>query len=82
MSGDHNMYQKWREAEAYAVPMTPEGVKSSQERWRGFNQGYKQAIKDCVALLMIQHEAAKEIHNYWHVATKLIEAEYGVQHDD
>ena len=82
MSGDHNMYQKGREAEAYAVPMTPEGVKSSQERWRDFNHGYKQAIKDCVALLMIQHEAAKEIHNYWHVAAKLIEAEYGVQHDD
>lgn len=76
------MYQKWREAEAYAVPMTPEGVKSSQERWRGFNQGYKQAIKDCVAFLMLQHEAAKEMHNYWHVASKLIEAEYGVQHDD
>ena len=82
MSGDHNMYQKRREAEAHAVPMTPEGVKSAQERWRGFNQGYKQAIKDCVALFMIQHEAAKGSHNYWHVAANLIEAEYGVHSDD
>ena len=55
---------------------------SKQERWRGFNQGYKQAIKDCVALLMIQHEAAKRQHNYWHVAANLIEAEYGVHSDD
>ena len=82
MSGEHNVYQKWRGAEAYAVPMTPEGVKNSQERWRGFNQGYKQAIKDCVALLMIQQEAAKGQHNYWHVAANLIEAEYGVHSDD
>lgn len=82
MSGDHNLYQKGREKEAYAVPMTPEGVKNSQERWRGFNQGYKKAIKDCVALLMIQHEAAKRQHNYWHVAANLIEAEYGVHSDD
>lgn len=82
MSGDHNIYQKWREAEAYAVSKTPEGVKSSQERWRGFNQGYKQAIKGCVDLLMIQHEAAKGAHNYWHVAANLIEAEYGVRSDN
>ena len=75
MSGDHNLYQKWRESEAYAVPMSEEGVKRSQERWRGFNQGYKQAIKDCVDLLMIQHEAAKGAHNYWHVAANLIQAE-------
>ena len=75
MSGEHNVYQKWRGAEAYAVPMTPEGVKNSQERWRGFNQGYKQAIKDCVALLMIQHEAANGAHNYWKVAANLIQAD-------
>lgn len=76
MSGDHNLYHKWRETEAYAVPMTPEGVKSSQERWRGFNMGYKQAIKDVAALLMIQHEAANGAHNYWHVAANLVEAEF------
>jgi hypothetical protein len=76
MSGDHNLYQKWRETEAYAVPMTPEGVKSSQERWRGYSSGYKQAIRDAVALLMIQHEASSGAHNYWHVAANLIQAEF------
>ena len=75
MSGDHNLYQKRRETEAYAVPMTPEGVKSSQERWRGYRLGYKQAIKDAVNLLMIQHEAAKGAHNYWQVAANLIQAD-------
>jgi hypothetical protein len=79
MSGDHNMnqmYQKWRESEAYTVPMTENGVKWSQERWRGFSTGYKQAMKDVVDLLMIQHEAAKGTHNYWHVATNLVKAEF------
>ena len=75
MSGDHNLYQKWRESEAYAVPMTPDGVKWSQERWRGFNAGYKQAVKDAVDLLMVQHESAKGGHNYWQVAANLIKAE-------
>ena len=28
-----------------------------------------------VNLLMIQHEAAKEKHNYWHVAANLIQAD-------
>ena len=55
---------------------------SKQERWRGFNEGYKQAIRGVVDLLMIQHEAAKEQHNYWHVAANLIQAEYGCHHDD
>ena len=82
MSGDHNIYQKWRKTEAYAVPMTSEGAKNSQERWRGFNEGYKQAIRSVVDLLMIQHEAAKGQHNYWHVAANLIQAEYGNHHDD
>ena len=55
---------------------------SKQERGLGFNQGYKQAIKDCVVLLMIQHEMANGAHNYWHVAANLIQAEYGVHSDD
>ena len=30
-----------------------------------------------VNLLMIQHEAAKGAHNYWHVAANLIQADVG-----
>ena len=30
-----------------------------------------------VNLLMVQHEAAKGSHNYWHVASNLIKAESG-----
>jgi hypothetical protein len=31
--------------------------------------------KRIVNLLLIQHEAAKGAHNYWHVAANLIQAE-------
>ena len=30
-----------------------------------------------IKLLMIQHEAAKEAHNYWQVAANLVQAESG-----
>ena len=76
MSMTMKEYEKWRESEAYAVPMTPDGVKWSQERWRGFSTGYKQAMKDVINLLMIQHEAAKGAHNYWHVAANLVRVEF------
>ena len=70
-------YEAWPEQlEAFAA------LVSKQERGLGFNQGYKQAIKDCVVLLMIQHEMANGAHNYWHVAANLIQAEYGCHHDD
>jgi hypothetical protein len=37
---------------------------------------YKQAIKDVIDLLMVQHEEAKGSHNYWHVAANLVQAEF------
>ena len=40
-----------------------------------FQTGYKRAVEDAVNLLMVQHEAAKGSHNYWHVAANLIKAE-------
>ncbi len=46
------------------------------------NEAVLDERKHIVNLLMIQHEAAKRQHNYWHVATNLIEAEYGVHSDD
>ena len=84
MSGDYNMNQKitgtlfsaaqvdaiereWREkCETYKELMDA----------RGFSTGYKRAMKDVVDLLMIQHEAAKGTHNYWHVAANLVKAEF------
>lgn len=63
----------WKFSESELIRFA--ALASKQERGLGFNQGYKQAIKDCVVLLMIQHEAAKGSHNYWHVAAQLIQAD-------
>ena len=42
---------------------------------------YKQAMKDVINLLMIQHEAARGTHNYWHVAANLVKAEFLSEED-
>ncbi len=80
MSGDHNMYQAWREFEAYAEPVTEAGVKSMQRRHNQFKAGWEAAINNVTNLLEIQHEAANGKHNYFLVAANLIKAEYGSEY--
>ena len=41
----------------------------------GYEAGVVGERKRIVNLLMIQHEAAKGAHNYWHVAAQLIQAD-------
>ena len=40
-----------------------------------YEAGCKDETNRIVNLMMIQHEAAKERHNYWHCAANLIQAE-------
>ncbi len=40
-----------------------------------YNQGVMAERQRILNLLMIQHEAAKGAHNYWHVAAQLIQAD-------
>ncbi len=52
----------------------------TQEHWTEYersiaNQAVMTEQKRIVNLLMIQHEAAKGAHNYWHVAANLIQAD-------
>jgi hypothetical protein len=62
MSGDHNMNQK------FSKPNPP--LYSGD-----FVKGVMAERQRIVNLLMIQHEAAKGAHNYWHVAAQLIQAD-------
>ena len=41
----------------------------------GYVEGVLAERQRIVNLLMIQHEAAKGAHNYWHVAAQLIQAD-------
>jgi hypothetical protein len=52
----------------------------TQDHWTEYersiaNQAVTTEQKRIVNLLMIQHEAAKGTHNYWHVAANLIQAD-------
>ena len=53
--------------------------KSDSPDWDDYKQGWEDGVmaerKRIVNLLMIQHEAAKGAHNYWHVAAQLIQAD-------
>lgn len=44
---------------------------------KALKQSHKQAVKDIINTLMINHEAALGKHNYYLVAANLIEAEFG-----
>jgi len=71
MSRDHNMNQKFtgiHEQQFHSQPNPP-------TNYGTFNQGVMAERNRIINLLMIQHEAAKDRHNYWKVAAELIQAD-------
>jgi hypothetical protein len=67
-------YIAWRESEAYAVPMTNEGVELANKRWFSFNKGYNAGIKEAVEQLMELHEIEQDRHNYYCIAANAVKA--------
>ena len=53
--------------------------KSDAPDWSSYKLGWEDGVtaerQRIANLLMIQHEAAKGAHNYWHVAAQLIQAD-------
>jgi hypothetical protein len=37
-------YNAWRDSEAYQVPVTDEGAKLAEQRYRGFRKGWEYAM--------------------------------------
>ena len=66
MSGDHNMNQQFQNSNIYYTDVV-----------KTFAEGVMAERRRIVNLLMIQHEAAKGVHNYWNVAAQLIQADVG-----
>jgi hypothetical protein len=67
MTSEYN-FQKAREAWGDANPPTNYGT---------YNDGVMAERNRIVNLLLIQHEAAKDCHNYWKVAAELVQADVG-----
>ena len=71
MSGDHNMNQQFtgiHEQQFFSTPNPP-------TNYGTYNDGVMAERNRIVNLLMIQHEMAKDRHNYWKVAVELIQAD-------
>ncbi len=72
MSGDHNTNQKFtgvHEQRFFSEPNPPTKYDGA------YAKGVMAERQRIVNLLMIQHEAAKERHNYWKVAAELVQAD-------
>ena len=46
------------------------------------NEGYKQAIRDVVAMFEKEHVWVKERHNYWLAAANMVKDEFLEEDDD
>ena len=70
MSGDHNMHQKFTgiHEQQFFSGVPPSNLAS-------FQHGVIAERQRIVNLLMMQHEAAKDRHNYWLVAANLVQAD-------
>lgn len=64
------------ELAVYCAGMEAKTVRPTPPLYRGgYIEGVMAERQRIVNLLMIQHEAAKGAHNYWHVAAQLIQAD-------
>ena len=64
-------YEAWREKEAYAIPVTDEGIQQSVVRWNSFKAGWNAAIDEAVRLLKDKQEGV-DVHNMFIVSAQII----------
>jgi hypothetical protein len=80
MSCDHNQYQRaiyndWRVSEAHQVPVTEQGEKLAEHRWRGFERGYIEGMRAAARLLEDMHKREKDgaaNHNFYLVSANSV----------
>ena len=69
---DEYCYNAWRKSEAYQCPMTQEGMKSAEERYRHFKVGWDYAITRAMLELEKEHSANKKTHSFFNIAKDII----------
>lgn len=70
------LYDSWREWEAYAVPVTEQGMKAMERRRQQYYAGFAAGVDAAVEMLMEHHGNVKDVHNYYYVAAKMIRELY------
>lgn len=66
-------YSAWRRSEAHQVPMTEEGMKLADERYKQFKVGWEYAIKSAMLELEKEHSKVKKTHSFFNIAKGVIE---------
>jgi len=69
---DDVCYRAWRRSEAYSVPMTKEGMKRADDRYKQFKVGWDYAIKACMLALEKEHSVVKKQHSFFNIAKGII----------
>lgn len=65
-------YNAWRKFEAYAVPVTEDGVEAMQRRHNCFKAGWNAAVEHAIYILMEEHDEHDHIHNIYHVSANIV----------
>jgi len=64
-------YSAWRRSEAYMVPVTEEGIKSADERYKEFKKGFDAGVKACMLELEKEHSNNKKVHSFFLMAKNI-----------
>ena len=70
---DEKCYSAWRRSEAYSLPMTEEGMKAAEERYKEFKKGFAFGIRVCMLELEKEHSKNKKTHSFFLIAKNLLE---------
>lgn len=74
-SPETHCHNAWQRAEAYQVPMTDEGTKKAEERYRQFKVGYYAGLNSAASVLEREHKKVKDNgnqHNFYLVASNIV----------
>lgn len=70
---DEKCYAAWRRSEAYSLPMTEEGIKAAEERYKEFKKGFAFGIRVCMLELEKEHSKNKKTHSFFLIAKNILE---------
>lgn len=73
---DDPIYRAWRRREAYAVPMTDEGVKRAEDRYREFAIGFEAGLREAAYVLEEMHRENKDTHKFYLIASRAVRELY------
>lgn len=72
MIDDTRCFLAWRRSEAWAVPMTQEGIDMAGERYKEFKKGYIAGINAAAFEMEQVHRENKHIHKFFLLAHNYI----------